>query len=228
MADEINQFDPVLCSTADNEFLLAQLGKPTIVAMRALQFPVTPATVRPILDRANELEELRKADKLEWVGYDAMKAAIVVWLNQNAKWADDHKRSRNAPRFPSLYSYDGKGRPHRGGPGSDSGRVRTYFAPNGDRIPFAIDLIPDQRREWAAPGFTEQSANEKLLKVDSSTNRIECLVPVGDHVCGHTESFKPDSRASQNAARARMSKHLRKSTIEVEAHRELHTLEFGT
>lgn len=228
MVDEIVMFDPVTCSNADCDFLMKTLGKPTVVAMKELTPLVTVQTVKPILERVNELQELAKAEGLEWVGIEAMKKAITTWLAVNAKWAYDHKHRRGAPRFPSLYSYDAKGKPHLGGPGSDSGRVRTYFGPTGERIPFAISLIPDTQIPWAGPGFTETPVGNGLV-VDDKANRIECTIKkVNGDICGHTESFKPDSRASFNAARARMSKHLRKATEEVEAHRELHTNEFGT
>lgn len=223
----IYEFDPVLLTTADNQFLLDNLGKPSIVALRNAPPAVLVAAVKPILDRVNELMELEKHEGFQWVGVEKMKEAINTWFRENTKWKNDHIRNKRAPRWPSLYSYDSKGRPHRSGPGSDSGRVRTYFKPDGTRAPFAVQLVTDERPEWAAPGFTEQST-EPLLKIDQASHRIECLVPIADgKFCGHAETFKIDSRASYNAARARMSKHLRKATESVEAHRELHTNEFG-
>jgi|SRR6266853_531799 len=224
---EMNTFDPVVCSNADCDFLLKHLGEATVVAMRSWMPPVTPATVKPILERVNELQSLEKADGLQWCGVQAMKDAIVLWLKINAKWKFDYQHKKNAPRFPSLYSFDAKGKPHLGGPGSDSGRVRTYFNDKGDRLPFAINLIPDYLTPWEGPGFTEQPAAEGLF-VDADASRIECRLPKrGGGICGHTESFKAENRTSFNAARARMSKHLRKTTDEVDAHRELHTAEFG-
>ena len=240
----MTSFDPVVLSTAENLFLLKHLGEPSIVALKdtnpahaalahpkdkaAIVYPdgVVPGSVKPILDGVAELLELEKHEGLQWVGVEGIKQAIHIWLEQNAKWKRDHQRTKRAPRWPSLYSFDSKGRPHLGGPGSDSGTIKTYFGPAGERIPFAIDLMPDGLVEWTAPGFTEAPV-EKGLFVDPSTNRIECRVPVGDGFCGHTESYKSDSRQSYNAARARMSKHLRKAIVEIEAHRELHTNEFG-
>lgn len=225
---ELQAFDPVLYSDEENEFFLLHLGEAPVVAIRAAtERGVNPRAVRPVLDRVYELNQLEAADGDKWAGIEALKASIRIYQREKAKWAHDKKRSRNAPRFPSLFSYDGKGRPHLGGPGSDSGRVRTYFGPAGERLPFEVSFIPDYTAEWVAPGFTEQSVNSALLKVDPLTNRIECLVPVGESVCGHTESYKADSRSSYNAARARMSKHLRKATAETEAHMELHTNEYG-
>lgn len=239
----LTTFNPVVYSNPECEFLLKFLGQPWVVASRDIEpkynhranakdanpytYDVVPASVRPVIEGVYELCELTKHEGYQWVGVEKIKEAIRTWQRENAKWARDYKLKRGAPRWPSLYSFDGRGRPHIGGPGSDSGMVKTYFGPSGERIPFEIDLQPDGRGEWAAPSFSEQIP-EKHLKVDPETNRIECRVPIPTGgVCGHTESYKPDSRSSYNAARARMSKHLRKATTEVEAHRELHTNEFG-
>lgn len=227
MSETIYEVDPVMLSTADNEFLLSHLGEPTIVALRNASKDVLPAAVKPILDRVNELQELEKHEGLKWVGIEAVKEGIKVWFRENKKWKFDHARNPKAPRWPSLYSYDTKGRPHWSGPGSDSGRVRTYFGPAGERIKFAIDLISNDTPEWTAPGFTEAPA-EKGLHIDATSHRIECRVKQSDGTfCGHSETYKPDSRSSYNAARARMSKHLRKASNNTEDHRELHTNEFG-
>jgi hypothetical protein len=223
---EIHTFDPVLFSKAENEFLLENLGEPTVVALRKVTFPVNPRAVKPILDRVNELQDLEKHEGISWGGIEPLKEKIRAYIREDAKWALDHKRNKKAPRYPSLSSYDSRGRAHRGGPGSDSARVRTYFGPAGERIPFEIQLVPDNIAPWVAPGFTEAPMSA-LLYEDPKTNRIECRVKVGEGICGHTESYKPESRSSHTAARARMSKHLRKAIENVDDHRELHTSEFG-
>lgn len=243
-------FNPVSLSHAENEFLLKHLGEPSVVALKSIRvergpiqtavktpdknpllYPdgVIPASVKPILDGVRELMELEKAEGLKWVGIDAIKSAILTWQRENKKWSDTYKRTGGrVPRWPSLYSWDAKGRPHLGGPGSDSGSVKTYFGPNGERIPFAIDLLVSEydTTEWKPP-TKDEGITESLLHVDAQANRIECRVPVNGGVCGHTESFKEGNRASYNAARARMSKHLRKATEEADLHREVHTNEFG-
>ncbi len=217
---EMYRFDPVAYSKEENEFFLAHLGKPTVVALREVKAPVNPRAVQPVLDRVNELEELRKHNSVNWVGVQALKDAIKVWLEQDARWEYDYLRTRGrAPRFPSMFSYDTKGRPHRSGPGSDTHVPKTYFDAKGDRHEFAVDLQPEFEAPWVSPGFTEKPQTTGLV-VNQEANRIECF-------CGHTESFKADSRASYNAARARMSKHLRKETLRQEEHRDVHTQEFG-
>jgi hypothetical protein len=224
--EDIQTFDPVLFSNAENQFLLEHLGDIPIVARRAVTAPVNPRAVMPIIERVDELKRLEAVDGSKWVGIEPIKAAIKKWFEQSARWAYDNKRNKKAPRWPSLSSFDGRGKAHRSGPGSDSGRVRTWFGPAGERIPFEVQLLPDNVAPWEAPPNTEQSASPGLF-VDSQSNRVECRVKVGDGYCGHTESYRAESRASYSAARARMSKHLRKATVETEAHRALHTEEFG-
>lgn len=220
------EFDPVRFSTAENEWLLDNLGKAAVVAMRDARAGVNPRAVRPVIERVNELMELETHEKQPWVGIERIKQSIQVWLGQNAKWAADAKKSKRAPRWPSLYTFDARGRAHRSAPDSDSGLVKTYFGPAGERIPFAVELIPDHLDTWEPPTAKEQVMDEQLY-VDPLSHRLECRVKIGDGYCGHTESYKEGSRASYNAARARMSKHLRKATESVEAHRELHTNEYG-
>jgi hypothetical protein len=86
--------------------------------------------------------------------------------------------------------------------------------------------VPDNFINWVAPTMAEENT-DPLLYVDPDAHRIECKVPVDGGICGHTEAYKPGSRSSYNAARARISKHLRKATANADAHRELHTNEFG-
>lgn len=217
-AVEIHEFDPVLFSMEENQWLLDHLGDPPVVAMKDVRVGVNPNAVRPLMDRVLELDQLAQHDHLQWVGVDVMKQTIQTYLREDAKWASDHKRNKRAPRFPSLYSFDSKGRAHLGGPGSDSGRVHTYFDAKANRLPFAIQLVTADANEWVAPGFTEKT--ESGMVVNESMHRLECF-------CGHTEAYKEDSRGSFNMARTRFSKHLRKATENVEQHRELHTLEFG-
>jgi hypothetical protein len=238
-------FNPTQFSIEENKFLLEHIGKPSVVALKDIKgvvnpkahpkdknpiiYPdgVVPAAVKPVLDGIYELQELEKHEGLKWVGVEKVKAAIRVFLAQNEKWSQDFKRTRGrAPRHPSLWAFDAKGKGHLGGPGSDSGAVKTYFGPAGERIPFEVELLLDYEAAWVAPTVQDGQADVRL-KVDAEMCRIECRIPTVSGLCGHTEKYKPESRASYNAARARMSKHLRRATEEVEAHRELHTLEFG-
>lgn len=243
----LTSFNPVNFSNEENEFFLQHLGKPSVVALKEVRgvvnpkahpkdknpiiYPdgVVPASVKPVLDGVYELEELSKHENVQWVGIDAVKAAIKTWLAQSAKWREDFRRTRGrAPRYPSLYAFDAKGKGHLGGPGSDSGMVKTYFDAQGNRVPFEIQLLKEYVAEWVAPTVKDDNLDPRLV-VDAASCTIQCRIPLqSGGVCGHTEKFKQESRSSYNAARARISKHLRKATEEVEAHRELHTEEFGS
>ena len=219
----MHMFDPVKYSKEENTYLLSHLGEPPVVALRGVEKggAVNYNAVKPILDRVYELQELEKHEGQTWVGVEALKGAITIYLEKAIRWHADHKRG--APRFPSMSQWDGRGRPHYQGPGSDVGTVKTYFDSTGKRQSFAVELIPSGQTEWRPDWVKADAPDEKGgLKLDSEKNRFECLI------CNHTESFKPESRSSYSAARARMSKHLRTAKVEVDAHRELHTNEFGS
>lgn len=219
----LTSFDPVQYSMEENAFLREQLGKPPIVALRVIPQNVIRKAVEPIISDVYALMELERAEGKPWVGVPALVEKIDAYVEQQQKWQEDKKRG--APRFPSMFAFDTKGRPHRAGIGSDSGQVKTYFDASGQRVPFAVDLVPSGVEAWNAPWVASATPKpdepESGLKVDAEQNRIEC------RVCGYTESFNANSRASYNAARGRMSRHLRNSTEKVEEHRELHTMEFG-
>jgi hypothetical protein len=243
----VDYFDPVDYSVEELQFIIANAGEPAVVALgrieaKALPEPArgkdgrirdknpvyypgaNPNAIGPLFRRINELQDLEAHSGEHWCGVEAVKAAAQKFLTENAKWAKDTKRG--APRWPSLYSFDSKGRPHRDGPGSDSGKVRTYFTEDGQRKAFRIPFIPldlaEGAAEWANRVKADDPDPKGGLLVDHEKNRIECLI------CNHTEQFKSESRSSFNAARARMSRHLRSAKTETAAHREVHTNEFGS
>lgn len=247
MTNSVDVFDPVKFSLEECQFLLDHLGEPFTIAAKEIKgitnpnpprnnegklldknpilYPdgVIPASVKPILDRVYELEILSERHGEKWIGIDSMKQRIKIYLDQQAKWQADKKRFPRAPRFPSMHSFDAKNKPHRGGPGSDSGFVSTYFDSKGKRLPFAMNLLDNQETGgWAPEWASESEVDTKGLRNDLDNRRIECTV------CKHTETYKADSASSMNAARGRMSKHLRTSTDEVALHRELYTNEFGS
>lgn len=218
----MNTFDPVKYSLEENQFLYEHVGQPPVVALQAIPEKVNSRAVKPVLERVYELIELEKHSGREWGGLDKVKQAIKAYLTEAARWKGVKERFPKAPRFPSMYSFDARKRAHWSGPGSDSGKVSTYFDSEGKRVKFEINLVEDEQEQWQPEWISNpKEAETPQLVVDETNNRIECSV------CGHTESFNPESRASFNAARARISKHLRKATNQVDAHRELHTLEFG-
>lgn len=243
-------FDPVDYSVEELKFLLDHLGEPSIVALgsiRAVPLPdpprgkdgrikdkapvyypdgVNPNAVKPVLDRVSELQDLQSHKGEVWQGVEAIKDAILTFLSENEQWERDTRRG--APRWPSLYSFDSKGRAHLSGPGSDSGKVRTYFTEDGERKEFRIPLVPQDlagaNPTWAKRAKADDPGPKAAIRNDREKNRWECLVKG----CNHTEKYNPESRSSENAAKARMSRHLRNAKAEAEAHREAHTNEFGS
>ena len=242
-----NIFNPVTYSLAECKFLITHLGEPPALAMREcpplqpISYPspdgkrtlrsalapsgIIPDAVQPALERIYELSELQRHTGEAWCGVEACKKALRTYVEQSEKWARD--KQRGAPRFPSMYGFDSKHRAHRGAPGSDSGIVSTYFDKTGTRLPFAIYLFGDGDAAWtpewakSTPAGTDAPDPTTGLVNNAEARRFECF-------CGHTEHYKEDSRASYNAARARLARHLLKATDEVERHRELHSLEFSS
>lgn len=225
-----NVFDPALLSFPDCHYLLAHAGEPPVLAIPAIPPACNKVTLIQWVERFYELEELKKARGTDWAGVEAIRACIQKYLDVRATWKRDE--SYGAPRNPSMFAFDTRGNAHEGAPGSDSGRVRTYFDEAGNRIPFAINVI-----EKGSTGAWKPSwiAKKVLDPGPAPAQKFEILEPEGKNCiecgvlgCGHTETFRPESRSSKNAARARMSRHLRNSKIEPQAHLELHTLEFGS
>jgi hypothetical protein len=211
-----NVFNPVVYSLEENAFLLTHLGELSAVAFDGgVPTGVNMTTLKPVLDRVYDLNQLKEIRGLDWVGVKTLKEAITVYLNQQQSWVEIQRKG--GPRFPSMHTFDGKGRPHFQGPGSDSQRVSTYFGRDGKRHPFSVELHSSDAT-WVAP-WTEIGMREapKDLIIDTENRRVECAV------CKHTESFKADSRSSFNAAKARMSKHLKSTTDDVDIHREYYT-----
>lgn len=212
-------FEPVKYSTAENKFLLENVGKPPVVAFnQAMPEGVNPRAVRPVLQEVYDREQLKTHDNVGWVGVEALKECIKTYLELDAKWESDFLRSKGRiPRFPSMYSRDGKGRYMLAGPGSDSDYPRTYEV-DGRRKPLSLPFDGDQT-DWEFVAGAKMAPKELIL--DEFRNRWECPI------CAHTESYKAESVSSKNAARARMSTHLKKATVEEQLHRELYTNEFG-
>lgn len=219
MAQEVIQFDPVRFSLEENAFLIDALGKPPMIALRACPASVNRRAIEPLLNTVFQLVQAESAGE-RWVGVEMLKAAASSYLEQVNQWLADRKKG--APRFPSLYTFDSRGRGTKGAVGSDSGTVKTYFTKDGQRKPFAVDLVPtghvDWHPEWA---LADVPKTQDGVKIDDQANRIECLV------CQHTESFKPTSQTSLKAAKGRMMKHLKGAKEEMEAHREAALRAFG-
>jgi len=200
-------FDPVDYSLAENQFFLKHLGESPVVAMEDdLPKGVSPAAVRDVLGAVYELDELKKHRGKEWVGVTALSTAIRVYLHEWEKWRD--LSNRGAPRWPTLHAWDGKGRPHRGGIGSDSAKIVTYIDQDGTRHRFAVPLHTNEGTDFTPPWMQEAEPVPDECVIDVDKGFMQCPVD------SWATNFNPDSRQSQNMARARMAKHCRSSKDE--------------
>lgn len=224
LAVQNDTFDPVLLSLQENEFVVAHLGKPPAVVQR-VTFPagVNPKAVMPVIEKVYELIEVEKHDKQPWIGIDAIKKRCQTYLEQSASWAE--LKRRNGPKwpaFPSMASWDAKGRPTLGATGSDSGQVRTYFDENGDRQPFAVSLHGEDGPAFMPPWVKSTPIYDALITGEKDTEGfLRCPI------CQHSETYNPEAQSARNSANARMAKHLVSAKEKVESHRELHTKVYG-
>jgi|TARA_R100000306_G_scaffold26694_1_gene30412 hypothetical protein len=200
-------FDPVDYSLAENQFFLKHLGESPVVALQeALPTGVSAAAVRDVLGKVYELDELKKHRDKDWVGVRVIQTAIRVFLHEWEKWRDLNKRG--APRWPTLHAWDGKGRPHRGGIGSDSAKIVSYLDENGKRHRFAVPLHGNEGETFVPPWMREPEPLPTECVLDVEKGFMQCPVD------SWATNFNPDSRQSQNMARARMAKHCRSSKDE--------------
>lgn len=222
--DQAEEFDPVMYNGEENEFLIENLGKSREVATaRGIPHAVGRMAI-DFLDRVYRLQEGSKLSGESWCGVEALVGASKTWLVESKKWEENAKRG--APRFPSMGAWDLNGKYYHGGAGADSGRVRTYFDSEGNRVPFAVGLFPiDQAYvpEWLQKRKDEGKARIFTELVhDEEHGFVQCPI------CKHTQNYPPGIRTKYNQARARMAKHLKTAKgQEADAHRQLYTYAFA-
>ena len=203
----MESFNPVRYSLEENQFFLKHLGESPVLALQATTPKgVNPVAVQEVLGEFYELDELEKHRGVPWAGKEVVTQVITRYLSEYEKWREMAKRG--APRFPTMYAWDGKGRPHRGGVTSDSGEVTTYFDENGDRQPLAVNLREKSMPDFNAPWVKKAEPIPESLIEDAEKGVLQCSID------GWTTNFKPESRQSYNMARGRMAKHCRASKDE--------------
>jgi hypothetical protein len=197
-------FDPVLYSIAENRFFLDHLGESPVAVMQSpLPKGVQPTSVQEVLGTIYELDELEKHRGTSWIGHQPIQSSIEIYLREWDRWAEDAKRG--APRFPTLYAWDGKGRPHRGGVGADSSRVTTYMDKDGKRQPFRVELHATTAQDFQPSWVKKEDPLPDALVEDAVKGFIQCPLD------GWTTNYNPDSRAAYNVARARVARHCKTS-----------------
>lgn len=216
-------FEPALYSLEENQFIQAHAGEPPTVAFHGgLPVGVNPKAVRPILERLYELEELQRHKGIEWVGVEAVKEACGLYLKAYDRWQE--ARKRGAPFPPTFFEWDGRGRPHRFGVGSDAGYVRTVFDEEGNRRKLAVQLELGESGayvpEWLKTRV--QAPIPQELTEDQEKGLLQCPI------CAHSINYEPGVQSKRSIARAQMAKHLTSTRKEAEAHRVLHAAVFGS
>jgi hypothetical protein len=200
-------FDPVLYSLEENKFFLQHLGESPVVALKeTLPSGVNPVAVQEVLGAMYELDELQKHRGQTWVGQTTISTSITTYLTEWDKWKE--MAERGAPRFPTMHAWDGKGKPHRGGVGSDSGKVTTYLTKKGKREPLAVTLRSNSQQPFVPDWIQEDDPLPTDLVHDAEKGFLQCPVD------SWSTNYNPDSRSAYNMARARMSRHCKSSKDE--------------
>jgi hypothetical protein len=253
----MEQFDPIVRSDQECAYLLAHLEESPAVALVGVQKAsvqkinaaqqlenvdvwigvpdgVNPTVIRKDLGRFRELAELEDVKGLEWCGYDALRDRLEWYLGKYIPTRDRMRQAGMIPN-PSMFHFDSEGNAYRGADGTDSGRVRTWIDENGERHPFALDLVHRDGRirkeHWTVPSpdsfvpkgsIKEPEIDTAPLPVvdlelfeDAAKGNLEC------GVCGYVSNYKPGNRRSRNMAKINMRKHCGGAKAEVAAHRKL-------
>lgn len=223
--EPIHEIEPALLSHDECKFLIDNVGTVSVVALKNVPPGVNPLAVKPILDRVTELQNLEKYEGEKWVGLDRIKEGLQVYLDDRARCeavaARVGKGQKMVATFPSMFTFDAKGRPNYYAAGSDSSYPRTYFDPvTKQRRLLVIPLVPSSD-EWVPPWLEGVKEAPKDLLEDTEKLRVEC------RICGHAESYREGSAASERAARARMAAHMKRADFEPELHREYYTNVYG-
>lgn len=223
-------FDPALYSEEELLFIKEHAGETPVVAFGGAVPPgqdgalMVPKMVSDVLARMADLESMEKQGMSKWVGFEAVKSRIDIYLTRMERFKADKAR-RGYGFHPELHAWDGLNKPHYQAPGSDSGRVRRYairLIDEGNQVS-TDDWAQDLSKEVETPEMVvnQMPPPTELIEGD---NYFECPVPD----CGHRVSFKPDSRRSYNMAKTNMGKHmLSKDVMEKEIHRTSRSLIFG-
>jgi len=218
-----DRYEPALLSLEANKFLMEHAGEaPEMAFISGLPSGMAQADIYPMIDKIYRLRQQEIHTGFKWCGVEEVKRAAGVYLREYGKWSE--ARKRGGPAYPTLFAWDGMGRGHLHGVGSDSGFVQTYFDSEGNRHRLGVDLIPigDEAYvpEWVKP--TVVAAPEHTdLEEDEENGLIRCPI------CQFTQTYQEGSQAKKNMARARVGRHLRTAKKHVEEHRQLYSFVFG-
>lgn len=224
-------FDPGLYNDAElKEILDLKIGLSPAVLMPDIEKHMAPdgiITLEPLVRRLFDLEELREHRSENWAGLELIRESCQLMLDYREQYQANKARSGKG-FHPSMHTFDSRNRPRFGGIGSDSGRVRTYFSPDGKRVKFAVNLLAEGAdTQWVFSAasvdtswgdLSEAPAGAVIQLIErfkGGTGILECPI------CGEAETFDRDDSTSEVKARSKLRTHCKKAKNEVEAHLEL-------
>lgn len=220
-------FKPSFYSDDELRFFLTHMGEAPIVALHKGVPPgVNPVTVRQVLGRITELEQLQAVHGQPWCGREAIKDSIIRYLTWQEKVAA--LRQRGMPPTPSRYMFDGARRAFPAGIGADGQFVISEVLPDGTRRKFEVDLLspPDLgdgvamilSRENMGSLFADRAEpNYDALTEDPKKGVVQCPI------CGKAFNYNPRQKSTRTTAMASMARHLKTAREEIDRHRILYT-----
>ena len=222
-------FDPALYNDVElPKIMELKLGLSPAVLLPEIEDlpPDSVSTLTPLIERIFDLEELKKHRGEEWIGMDVVRESCQLMLDYQKQYQANKARS-GLGFHPSMHTFDSRKRARRGGIGSDSGRVRTYFDDENKRVKFAVSLTAEAGSEqWVFSSATVDTQWGDLSEVETGPGTVIELIErergengiVECPICGHAETYLLDDRSSEVTARSNMRRHCKKAKNEIEAH----------
>ena len=217
MPPTVELFEPADYSLEELAFLREHLQESPTVALHGGTLPkgVNPAAVRKALTRFSELSELEKVKNAPWAGYEPIADSIDRFIAFQEKCLKGQEQGE--PRHPSQHTWDSMGMSQRAGIGADANeKVRNELLPNGQRRPFAVQLVGTPRKSsmWGRKTAPAEF-HDMITLADNGT--LTCSIC--DKVVASFDLQK-GSRA-KNRALAEARKHCMKASSEQARHRAI-------
>lgn len=225
-------FEPAKYSLEELRFFLLHLGKSPLIVLDAdLPAGVNPVAVQSVLGRIYDLEELQKHRNRPWAGLQAVRDSIsrfLLWTDKSDRIASrrvtDPKGER--VRHASMFEWDGRKRPHKGGIDSDGNMVVSEILADGTRRPFRVDLLATTDDLFAGQlpddflgEMAAAAAPPKNFIIDDDKGVITCPI------CQSSQTWDvKKGRKDFTMTRGRMINHLRRATTDKDQHRVLFSL----
>ena len=217
MPPTVELFEPADYSLEELAFLREHLQESPAVALHGGTLPrgVNTAAVTKALSRFSELAELERVKNAPWAGHDRIADSIDRFIAFQEKCLKGQEQGE--PRHPSQSTWDSMGAQQKAGIGADSNdKVRHELTPEGERRPFAVQLVGTPRKSsmWGRKTAPAEF-HDKITLADNGT--LSCSVC--NKVVANFDPAK-GSRA-RNKALAEARKHCMKASSEQARHRAI-------